>query len=226
MPPTAEPDTAAATPRASFGTRIAERLPEIVIEALFMLVAVVLAFAVEEWREERELDGLAAEARDAILQEMTRNRDELTESKQGTTAAIAALEAWLDQADQGTQVRPSTQQARRTGRAEAAQPTSALPDPAVNLSKLALLSSAAWRTAQATEASRRMDYAWMLQISQTYELQAMYQDAQSATIDALVTHRTSMDDATRRATARALLGRIRVLMSLGQSLENDYAETL
>jgi hypothetical protein len=66
----------------------------------------------------------------------------------------------------------------------------------------------------------------MLQISQTYELQAMYQDAQSATIDALVTHRTSMDDATRRATARALLGRIRVLMSLGQSLENDYAETL
>ena len=54
MPPTAEPDTAAATPRASFGTRIVERLPEIVIEALFMLVAVVLAFAVEEWREERD----------------------------------------------------------------------------------------------------------------------------------------------------------------------------
>ena len=83
---------------------------------------------------------------------------------------------------------PSTREAQRAGSAEAAQPTPALPDPAVNLSKLALLSSAAWRTAQSTEASRRMDYAWMLQISQTYELQAMYQDAQSATIDALVTH--------------------------------------
>jgi hypothetical protein len=221
--PTAEPDTAAAAPRAALGTRIAERLPEIVIEALFMLVAVVLAFAVEEWREERELDGLAAEARGAILQEVTRNRDELIESKQGTTDATAALEAWLDQA---AQVVPSTQEAQRAESAEAALPTPALPDPAVNLSSLALLSSAAWRTAQSTEASRRMDYAWMLQISQTYELQAMYQDAQSATIDALVTHRTSMDEATRRATARALLGRIRVLTSLGQALEDDYADIL
>ena len=117
-------------------------------------------------------------------------------------------------------------ESQRAGSAEAAQTTPALPDPAVNLSKLALLSSAAWRTAQSTEASRRMDYSWMLQISQTYELQAMYQDAQSATIDALVTHRTSMDEATRRATARALLGRIRVLTSLGQALEDDYADIL
>jgi hypothetical protein len=69
-----------------------------------------------------------------------------------------------------------------------------------------------------------MDYTWMLQISQTYELQAMVQDAQSASVEALVTQRTSMDEATRRATARALLGRIRVLSSLGQSLEEDYAE--
>jgi hypothetical protein len=42
-------------------------------------VAVVLAFAVEEWREERELDGLAAEARSAMLREVRRNRDELLE---------------------------------------------------------------------------------------------------------------------------------------------------
>ena len=157
MPPTAGPDTAAAAPRAALSTRIAERLPEIVIEALFMLVAVVLAFAVEEWRDERELDGLAAEARGAILQEVARNRDELIESKQGTTDATAALEAWLEQADQGAPVMPSTREAQRAESAEsaeAAQPTPALPDPAVNLSKLALLSSAAWRTAQSTEASR------------------------------------------------------------------------
>ena len=96
MPPTpesAELDTPAAPPRPALGRRIAERLPEILIEALFTLVAVVLAFAVEEWREERELDGLAAEARGAILQEVTRNRDELMESKQGTTDATAALYA-------------------------------------------------------------------------------------------------------------------------------------
>ena len=30
-----------------------------------------------------------------------------------------------------------------------------------------------------------MDYTWMLQISQTYELQAMYHEAQSATLEAV-----------------------------------------
>jgi hypothetical protein len=100
-----------------------------------------------------------------------------------------------------------------------------VPDPAVNL-ELALLSSAAWRAAQSTEASRRMDYPWMLQISQTYELQAMYHEAQSATLEAVVRYRASVDAATRQAAARALLGRIRVLTSLGQSLEEDYADIL
>ena len=66
----------------------------------------------------------------------------------------------------------------------------------------------------------------MLQISQTYELQSIYQDAQSAMVEALVTYRTSTDESTRRATARALLGRIRALKSLGQSLEDDYADIL
>jgi hypothetical protein len=200
---------------APLGRRIAERLPEIIIEALFMLAAVVLAFAIEEWREERELDGLAVEARGAILQEVIRNRDELIESKPAMTVAIAELEAWLDQAGPGVQATPSSR----------AQPAQALPDPAVKL-ELALLSSAAWRTAQSTEASRRMEYAWMLQISQTYELQAIYQDAQSAMVEALVTYRTSTDEATRLATARSLLGRIRVLKSFGQSLEDDYADIL
>ena len=222
MPPIAESDNAAAGPRASLGTRITERLPEIMIEALFMLVAVVLAFAVEGWREERELDGLAAEARGAILQEVTSNRVELVESKQGTIDAIAELEAWLEQA---AQTMSPIRESQRAVSSENAQPTPTLPDPAVNI-KLALLSSAAWRTAQSTEASRRMDYSWMLQISQTYELQSIYQDAQSAMVEALVTYRTSTDESTRRATARALLGRIRVLKSLGQSLEDDYADTL
>jgi hypothetical protein len=209
-PTTDEPHVAASDPRASLGRRITERLPEILIEALFMLIAVVLAFAVEEWREERELDGFAAEARGAILQEVTRNRDELLESKPSTTGATVALEAWLEQAEEG---------------AEASAPNPAVPDPAVNL-ELALLSSAAWRAAQSTEASRRMDYPWMLQVSQTYELQAMYHEAQSATLEAVVRYRASVDAATRQAAARALLGRIRVLTSLGQSLEEDYADIL
>ena len=63
-------DLAVATEQFQRASDGAERLPEILIEALFMLVAVVLAFAVEEWREERELDGLAAEEFATALKEV------------------------------------------------------------------------------------------------------------------------------------------------------------
>jgi len=201
MLPTAEPDAPPAAPRPTFGARIAARLPEILIEALLLVLAVVLAFAVEEWREERELEGRAEEARLAILQEITRNRDELFESRQQMDDAIAALEASLAAATQGA---PEQREL------------------SVNL-ELALLSSAAWRTAQTTEASRRMDYAWMLRISQVYELQAMFQEAQWATVEALVTLKATGEDSAEAAASRALLGRIRLLRSLGKALEDDYA---
>lgn len=204
MLPTAEPDAPAPAPRATLRARLASRLPEILIEALFLLVAVVLAFAVEEWREERELDRLADEARVAILREVARNRDELLESRQDTIDAIASLEAALAAWQQGA---PGPRELK------------------VNL-ELAIFSSAAWRTAQSTEASRRMNYAWMLQVSQSYELQAMYQEAQWAAVEALVTLRTTGAEATQAETARALLGRVRLLTSLGQALEEDYAKIL
>jgi hypothetical protein len=204
MLPTAEPDSPAAAPRATIRARLAARLPEIIIEALFLLVAVVLAFAVEEWREERELDRLADEARIAIVREVTRNRDELRESRQDTADAVAALEARLAASARGEALPPKLE---------------------VNL-ELALLSSAAWRAAQSTEASRRMNYAWMLQVSQSYELQAMYQEAQWAAVQALVTLKTTGDATAQADSAIALLGRVRLLTSLGQALEEDYAKIL
>jgi len=64
-----------------------------------------------------------------------------------------------------------------------------------------------------------MDYTWPLQISQTYALRSIYQDAQSATVEA-----HGRVDAP--GDCAALLGRIRALKSLGQSLEDDYADIL
>ena len=211
MPATPESPAPAAVPvpsREGLRERLASRLPEILIESIFMVLAIVLAFALEEWREERELDRHAEEARGAIVQEVERNRDELNESRPGFAAALAALEA-----------------ASGTPSFEVVPAANAEVDPDINL-QLALLSSAAWRAAQSTEASRRIDYQWMLQVAQTYELQGLVQDAQSAAIDALVLHMAADDPQTRQATGRALLRRIRVLSTLARTLDDDYARLL
>ena len=200
MTPEPAPAPSAVPPRPTLGTRLAERLPEILIESVFVLIAVVLAFLVEEWREERELDLQAGEARAAILQEVQRNRDELLESRADLNRLIAELEAALEPASDA----PATK-----------APTTGF--------EIALLSSAAWRTAQSTEASRRMDYGWMLQVSQTYELQALHQAAQAAAIDALVTQRATDADPTQ---SRVLLARLRSLRGFDASLDEDYARLL
>ena len=200
-----EPEASAAgpapAPRATLRARLALRLPEILIEALFLLVAVVLAFAVEEWREERELDRIAAEARSAIVEELKHNHDELLESRQDITDAIARLETAL----------------------AAESPT--LTGVTSNF-EIALLSTAAWRSAQSMEAARRMDHTWMLTVARAYEFQALYEQAQWAALDANMTFTAANGEAARADAARRALARIRFLAAMGRGLEGDYDDIL
>lgn len=200
MLPPAEPAPPAA-PGPTLGARLGERLPQIVIEALFVLIAVVLAFLVEEWREERELDRIAEEARHAIMQELQHNHDELLESRQDITDAIAALETAL----------------------AAESPTLA---GVTSNFEIALLSTAAWRSAQSMEAARRMDHTWMLTVARAYEFQALYEQAEWAALDANMTFAAAHGEPARAEAARRALARIRFLGALGRGLEGDYDDIL
>ena len=202
MQPTAEPELPVAPPRVASAR---SRLPEILTQALLTLVAVVLAFAVEEWREEQELDRVAEEARLAILQELRHNHEELLESRQDTLDTIAQLEAALVPVDAGA--------------------SPALRDLVASF-ELALLSSAAWRSAQSADAARRMDYDWVLQVARAYELHALYEQAQWAAIEANLAFQAADGDAARAAGARALLARLHFLAGASRWLEGDYTDIL
>ena len=202
MQPTAEPDAPAASPKVPAWR---SRLPEILTQALLTLVAVVLAFAVEEWREEQELDRVAEEARLAILQELRHNHEELLESRQDTLDSIAELEAALVPVD------------------AAASP--ALRELVASF-ELALLSTAAWHSAQSADAARRMEYDWVLQVARAYELQGLYERAQWAAIEANMAFQAAEDDAARAAGARALLARLHFLAGASRWLEGDYTDIL
>lgn len=197
-------EIAAAPARPGLRVRLRERLPEILIEAFFVLVAVVLAFAVDEWREQRELAGRAAEARRAIVAELASNREELRDARRELDTALAALAT-----AQGDDA-PAVEGRRR--------------ELSVNLS-LALLSSAAWRTAQSTEASRRMDYEWLLDVSRVYELQAMFLRAQWAAVTRL-SSLAPTGDQTPADVARTIHGRVRLASTLCDGLLAAYDEVL
>ncbi|HZP67973.1 MAG TPA: hypothetical protein VFB32_16840, partial [Rudaea sp.] len=116
--------------------RLAEKLPEILIEAGSVFLALLLALAASAWHEYREDTERAAQARSAILAELAENRREYARSAAAVSHVLADLQAAVgDEA--------------KTNKMSVDIP-------------LALLSQAAWRTAQTTRAFRDIDYAWMI----------------------------------------------------------------
>jgi hypothetical protein len=103
--------------------RLREKLPELLLEAVSVVFAVLLALAVDEWRETRSREALAARARASILEEIRSNESELRNTRDNHRALLPQVEEALLQ----------IQQKRDTSLQ-------------FNF-KIALLSSAAWNTA-------------------------------------------------------------------------------
>ncbi len=90
---------------------------------------------------------------------------------------------------------------------------------------LALLSEAAWRTAQSSQALRETDYAWTIEVSRCYELQGMFMQMQWLVLEQIADMGKARVD-TKADIARQLQGRIDLLSKLSADLERAYAELL
>ena len=67
------------------------RLPELALEALMVVFAVLVALAVEEWRDERQMHEFADRARMGVVTELRANLDEFEETGPGLLATDAML---------------------------------------------------------------------------------------------------------------------------------------
>ena len=170
-------------------------------ESVFIVIAVLVALAVDEWWEELENEELADRALSAIVEEIRRNRAELEPSS--STAPydqqMLALQQALDAYGEG-----------RT------------PDGLGVTWDVGVLSSAAWSTAQVTRATQFLPIRQVVDIAQLYELQAQYaarQDALVALISELDAH---MAEDPERAL-KILRGRFGLALQLHGAMANGYA---
>ena len=131
------------------------KLPEIAVEAAMVLFAVLAAFGVEEWREERQLRQFAAVARTAVETEVAENLEEFRTVQPVLTALTAQLDELL--------------QAARGGSIDLNEELS------LGL-RMPRASTAAWRAAQGSQAAPYFDYDWVIRVSRVYELYEGYAD--------------------------------------------------
>lgn len=184
----------------SLRERLAEKLPEILIEAASVVLVLLLALALNGWNEDREIRARASAARAAILAELGENRQEIRDAQPKLKAIIAELSAALGKDP------PSSHELH------------------VNLG-ISLLSEAAWRAALATQASQTIDFAWMTRVAKVYELQENYLRAQGLAVDQLSAIPVDSSLGGKQVAA-SLVPRFSTLSQLADGLSRSYDDVL
>lgn len=173
---------------------------ELALEAVMVVFAVLVALAVDEWRQEGELEARVERARSAVLAELTSNRDELRVGMASVDAMYEGVIEMLDRLDAGEALTQGSLGAE-------------LPD----------FSDAAWETARVTGVVAYMDYALVLQTARVYETQDQTVDLQNLVI-------LSVGRLTARGFDRDVLtdlkGQLFIVRQMYANLDKKYAEIL
>jgi hypothetical protein len=186
--------------RTTLRKRLREKLPEILIEAGSVVVALLLALALNAWNQDREMRERADTARAGILAELRANRTDLDAARPKLREIVDSLQQKLAK--------------------DAPEPHEVTVSMGVTQ-----LSSAAWRAALATDAMRTVDFTWISEVARVYEMQDEYLRLQQNALDQIG---SIPADSTLggKAVAASLVPRFNVLVQIADGLSRNYAETL
>ena len=183
-------------------SRMRGRLPELLLEAAMIFFAVVLALAAEEWREKKDRAELADRALRSVVEEMRSNLEELegtgernTERLEAARVVLAELEAGRDQGDADVGL------------------------------EVALLSAAAWQSAQMSQAVQYLDFDVMRDLSEVYEIQDLYDRMQAGAVDNMAELMRIAEQDPAAAVRQGMIS-LSVLTDLHRSLMEVYSNTL
>jgi len=143
-------------------TRLRELVGHALFEASFVVLGIVLAYLANEWREKRVHRQDAAAARNAILAELSQNRDTARASLTYHTALLDTL-----------------------GKLRRANSAPTMGVFSRGFMMPAQLSATAWEVASQTGALNHMAFADMLRFSHVYSEQRRY-DTQSAGVSSVI----------------------------------------
>lgn len=134
------------------GGAVRARAGGLLLEVTLVVFAVLIALALEEWRQEQRLRGLAERARASVVAELAANLDEMDGSRAPLLGIQEVLSTVLETEDLS---------------ALGSELDVQLPD----------LSSAAWEVAQGSEAAPYLDYDWVIETARAYEILEVYGEA-------------------------------------------------
>ncbi len=180
-----------------------ERLPDLLIESLFIVMALLGALAIDEWREERQKKELAEIAEKAVVEEMKENREQLDSRQVSHKAMLEELKKNMERWKKDSTDKPEFD---------------------FNYS-MALLSGAAWDSARMTQSVQYMPLKRVSNYSKIYHFQQVFIDNQNHLIDKVMTLGELEEDQYRTFT-QGVIHRIEILIEINESLVSAYQKAI
>lgn len=180
-----------------------DKLPELLIEACSVMFAVLLALAIDSWRERVERRELGMHIVASVRAEIIDNQQQLDPSLQDAIRSLDTLTAMLQD-----------ERAPRDGSSMGM--------------RLALLSRAHWDMALNSQGLRELDFVQAARLARLYELQGLFEQAQRRTVDhfAELSALDTRDWPTARRQFKRIEKDLQFVRDTGQALAESYREAL
>ncbi len=181
--------------------KLTKKLPDILLESLFIVVALLGALAIDEWREESEKVELAMRAQAAVVKEIKDNHQQLLEKLPVHQKMLQEL----------------------TDKVAIFDKTSEVPS-GFNFSySMAILTSAAWDSARMTQSAQFMSFDKVSEFSKIYSFQELYIENQYKLID-LIMQIGDLEEEQFPKFAKGFNHRLQLLIEVNQMLSEAYAK--
>lgn len=186
--------------------RVWRKLPELLIETVSVIFAVLLALMINQWQKNKDNDELLLRSLMGITTELENNLKDMQDN-------VPKHERVLQQLDEGINALKSKKDGVTV-------------DTSVYY---VLFSASAWEAAKLSGAINQMKFEWIDKLSETYRLQALYENLQSQLVLQMSSsHGDTGDDDDRQALRIMNQSKyqVSVLLSVNQALITFYQKSL
>jgi hypothetical protein len=185
--------------------KFTKRIPDILLESFFIVVALLLALALDQWSDEQKGLELAKSAKTAIYAELANNKKKLEDKRIAHKEILKVINLYINQWD-------------------------AIESSSKNLEfeyTMVLISNSAWNSAKMTEVVQSFSFKEITSFSQIYQMQALYLSNQDKIIDKVM-QMGELKEEDILGFAKGLAHRLTILIDVNENfckgLESVIAE--
>ncbi|WP_196140379.1 hypothetical protein [Aliikangiella sp. G2MR2-5] len=181
--------------------KLSKKLPDILLESFFIVIALLGALALDEWREDKEKMELADSAKHAIIEEIKDNKKQLDSKLPVHQDMLKLLNEKLEYF-------------KKTGNTDANFDFSF---------SMAIITSAAWDTARMTQSAQFMTFDEVRNFSKVYKFQELYVEHQQKLIEMIMQIGDLEDDEFPHFT-KGFVHRLELLIEINEMLSETYGK--